>query len=116
MILAERLLEGMGGTNTIAVVSAPSVFVQLKNLLVSFTSPSYSQSAMPPSNEEKMEEKKGTRADRDRTRVAKVKKKDRNFGFWNLIGDLRSFRSSCFMISMSPMAYLVSSLLCLWTT
>ena len=36
MALAERLLEGTGGGSVIAVVSAPSVFVQLKNILVRF--------------------------------------------------------------------------------
>jgi hypothetical protein len=34
--LAEELLRGADGKKTIAVVSAPSVFVQLKNLLVSY--------------------------------------------------------------------------------
>lgn len=32
--LAEELLAGAGAETTIAVVSAPSVFVQLKNILV----------------------------------------------------------------------------------
>jgi hypothetical protein len=32
--LAEELLRGTDGKKAIAVVSAPSVFVQLKNLLV----------------------------------------------------------------------------------
>lgn len=32
--LAEELLRGTDGKKTIAVVSAPSVFVQLKNILV----------------------------------------------------------------------------------
>jgi hypothetical protein len=33
-VLAEELLRGADAENSIAVVSAPSVFVQLKNLLV----------------------------------------------------------------------------------
>lgn len=36
MALAEELLQGAGKETSIAVVSAPSVFVQVKNLLVRF--------------------------------------------------------------------------------
>jgi hypothetical protein len=35
VLLAKELLDGAGAEDSIAVVSAPSVFVQLKNLLVS---------------------------------------------------------------------------------
>jgi len=35
--LAEELLRGADGKKAIAVVSAPSVFVQLKNLLVCYS-------------------------------------------------------------------------------
>ena len=46
-LLAKQLLEGATSETCIAVVSAPSVFIQLKNLLVSFLSlqqyPSLSQ-------------------------------------------------------------------------
>lgn len=34
--LAEELLKGVGTEATIGVVSAPSVFIQLKNILVGF--------------------------------------------------------------------------------
>jgi hypothetical protein len=36
-ILAEQLLDGVTEDSKIAVVSAPSVYIQLRNLLVSFT-------------------------------------------------------------------------------
>ena len=39
MALAEELLEGADKETTIAVVSAPSVFVQVKNILVGSSSP-----------------------------------------------------------------------------
>jgi hypothetical protein len=35
-ILAEQLLDGVTEDSKIAVVSAPSVYIQLRNLLVSF--------------------------------------------------------------------------------
>jgi hypothetical protein len=34
LLLARRLLDGATGESSIAVVSCPSVFVQLKNLIV----------------------------------------------------------------------------------
>jgi hypothetical protein len=37
-VLAEQLLEGVTEDSRIAVVSAPSVYIQLRNLLVSFVS------------------------------------------------------------------------------
>jgi hypothetical protein len=37
-VLAEQLLDGVTEDSRIAVVSAPSVYIQLRNLLVSFAS------------------------------------------------------------------------------
>lgn len=46
-LLARELLKGANGESRIAIVSAPSVFVQVKNLLVSFLSPSIFRLPLP---------------------------------------------------------------------
>jgi hypothetical protein len=57
MLLAQELLDGADSSSGIAVVSAPSVFVQLKNILVRSSSP-LPPSYIPLINERKAESTK----------------------------------------------------------
>jgi hypothetical protein len=49
-VLAEQLLEGVTAESRLVVVSAPSVYIQLRNLLVSFLFPFFFVSDPFPSS------------------------------------------------------------------